>query len=163
MEATGVYWETCAEFFQEQLTEEYQQRVREIPAFGRTQDLLESIPSLGVVFAGTILTETRNFHAIMSGRQRVAYAGIAPTSCQSGSTELPRHISKAGNSRLRRAAYLAAVCATRTRSPFATFYQRLIAAGKPPKVALIALARKILLVAYGVVRSGTPYNVDHVS
>ena len=134
-----------------------------ISSLGRTQHLLEAIPGIGPVIAGTLLTETGNFHAILSGRQLVAYAGMAPTPRQSGSMDLPRHISKAGNPRLRRAAYLAAVSATRTSSPFATFYKRLVGNGKPRKVALVALARKILTVAYAIVRSGTPYNPDHLS
>ena len=134
-----------------------------IPTLDHTRRLLEAIPSIGIVFAGTLLTETGNFHAIVCGRQLVAYAGYAPKSCQSGDKDLPRHISKAGNARLRKGAYMAAVSATRTRSPFATLYRRLRAAGKPPKVALVAVARKILLVAYAVVSSGVPYNPDHVS
>ena len=145
------------------LIAEYEKRVQASPSLGRTQHLLEAIPGIGPVIAGTLLTETGNFHAILSGRQLVAYAGMAPTPRQSGSMDLPRHISKAGNPRLRRAAYLAAVSATRTSSPFATFYKRLVGNGKPRKVALVALARKILTVAYAIVRSGTPYNPDHLS
>jgi transposase len=145
------------------LIAEYAKRVAASPTLGRTQGLLETIPSIGPVIAGTLLTETDNFDAIMCSKQLVTYSGMVPVPWQSGSMDLPRRISKAGNPRLRRAAYLAAVSATRTSSPFAMFYKRLRANGKPPKVAMLALARKILTVAYAIVRSGTPYIPEYVS
>jgi len=108
-------------------------------------------------------TEPDSFRAIVSAGRLAAYCGLVPKPRQSGNTDLPGRISKAGNPRLRRAAYLVAVSGTRTQSGLATFYQRLIAAEKPRKVALIALARKILTVAYAVVTSRTPYNPDYAS
>ncbi|THF68370.1 IS110 family transposase [Deinococcus sp. Arct2-2] len=63
-------------------------------------------------------------------------------------------ISKLGNPRLRRIVYSAAVAATRTKTKEKAFYQRLREQGKPGKVAVIALARKLLCVGFAVVKSG---------
>lgn len=67
-------------------------------------------------------------------------------------------ISKIGNPRLRRVVYLAAVAATRTQSKEKAFYQRLRDQGKPGKVAVTALARKLECVGFAVVQSGRPYD-----
>jgi transposase len=64
-----------------------------------------------------------------------------------------------GNPRLRRVLYLAAVAAVKTDSPIRDFYQRLLAKGKPKKVALIAVARKLLTLAFTLVKTQCPY--DH--
>jgi len=63
-----------------------------------------------------------------------------------------------GNPRLRRIAYMAAVGATRSRSGLRAFYLGLKQRGKPSKVALVALARKLLCVGLAVVKSGRPYD-----
>ncbi|MFC5601573.1 transposase [Deinococcus cellulosilyticus] len=69
-------------------------------------------------------------------------------------------ISKKGNSRLRKAAYQAAVCSVKTQSFFSAFYKRLRAKGKPAKVALVALAHKILCTALAVVKQQKTYRED---
>jgi len=73
-------------------------------------------------------------------------AGLAPIADQSGQREGVRVIF-GGRPRVRRALYLAALSATRFNADIRAFYQRLRAAGKPPKAALIAVARKLVVLA----------------
>ncbi len=123
--------------------------------------LLVSVPGVGRVTAVTLLAETEGFRNVASSRQLVAYAGIAPAPNQSGLMTKKSCISKVGNVRLRRSLYLAAVPATRTKTSLGVFYRRLRQAGKPPKVALVALARKILCISFAVVRSKEPFDVNY--
>nr|WP_034342981.1 transposase [Deinococcus misasensis] len=72
-------------------------------------------------------------------------------------------ISKVGNKRIRTILYMSAVTVTRLNNEQAEFYRRLVKTGKPKKVALIALARKILRVHFAVLRSGEPSVKGHRS
>lgn len=124
-------------------------------------DLLLSIPGFGFITAATVLAETNGFETLTDGHQVAAYAGLAPAPNQSGHANRRGTISKMGNARLRRIAYLAALGASRSQSPFKTFYQSLRERGKPPKVALVAVARKLLRVGLAVVKSGQPYQATY--
>ena len=100
--------------------------------------------------------------SFLAARQLVAHAGIAPQQYESGtSVKRTACISKIGNARLRRAAYMAALSAIRCKGPLKDFYQRLIARGKAKKLALVAVARKLLVVAFKVARSGMPYDPQY--
>lgn len=125
------------------------------------RDLLLTIPGFGFVSAATVLAETNGFATLADGHQVAAYAGLAPAPNQSGLSNRRGSISKVGNARLRRIAYLAALGASRSHSPFQTFYRSLRERGKPPKVALVALARKLLRVGLAVVKSGQPYQATY--
>lgn len=125
-------------------------------------DLLLSIPGFGFIAAVTVLTETNGFETLEDGHQISAYSGLAPAPNQSGLSTRKGCISKVGNARLRRIAYLAALGASRSHSPMRAFYLRLRERGKPPRVALIALARKLLRVALSVVKSGRAYNPTYL-
>lgn len=127
------------------------------PALRAKLDLLLSVPGFGFISAATVLAETNGFETLADGHQVAAYAGLAPAPNQSGLSNRRGCISKVGNARLRRIAYLAALGASRSQSSFRTFYQSLRERGKPPKVALVALARKLLRVGLAVVKSGQPY------
>lgn len=120
-------------------------------------ELLMSVPGFGFIAAATVLAETSGFATLEEGHQISAYSGLAPAPHQSGLKRGKGNISKVGNARLRRIAYLAALGASRSHSPLRTFYQGLRARGKPPRVALVALARKLLRVGLAVVKSGQPY------
>ncbi|MEF2279394.1 IS110 family transposase [Deinococcus sp. YIM 134068] len=120
--------------------------------------LLMTIPGYGFLTAASVLAETDGFALIETGTQIAAYAGIAPAPFESGSSVQGRgRISKVGNAHLRRTAYLAASGAKHSKGRMGEFYRHLRAAGKPPKVALIALGRKLLRTGLAVVKSGQPY------
>jgi len=123
--------------------------------------LLASIPGIGSLTASILLVETMHLRRMESSDQWAAYAGLSPVPRQSGSFTGRTHISKIGNGRLRRAFYLCALTASRMRNTFGDFYRHLLAQGKPKKVALIALARKLLRVAFAVLKSGQKFNPDY--
>lgn len=123
--------------------------------------LLMSVSGFGFITASSVLAETSGFETLQTGRQLAAYAGLSPAPHQSGSRSGQTRISKVGNPRLRKIAYLAALGATRSNSRLKVFYQDLKERGKPSKVALVALARKLLCVGLAVVKSGKPYDPDY--
>ena len=86
----------------------------------------------------------------------IALAGLAPFNRDSGLMRGSRQI-RGGRRRVRQALYMAAVSASRSKSLFAETYRALRQAGKPPKLALIALARKILVTLNAIVRDQTPF------
>ena len=120
--------------------------------------LLASVPGIGKLTAAILLTETHHLDRLDSARQWAAYAGLSPAPRQSGTMQGKTRISKIGNARLRRALYLSALSTSRLDNALGHFYRHLVNKGKPKKVALIALARKILCVCFAVLRSGRPFD-----
>src|SRR4051812_9691343 len=89
--------------------------------------------------------------------QAAALAGLAPSDDDSGTQQAPRHIA-GGRGRLRRSLYAAALPASFRWNPaLMTYYKRLIAKGKPHKLALVACARRLLIYVNTVVERGTPW------
>ena len=86
-----------------------------------------------------------------------ARAGLAPFAADSGRRRGERHI-RGGRREVRRALYRGALAVARVPGPLRDFAQRLKARGKPSKVALIAVARKLLVIANAVIRDGRPWN-----
>jgi transposase len=106
---------------------------------------LETIVGVGLLTAAVVVAETRPLWGNATPRQVVAYAGLDPAPHQSGTAVRGAgHISKTGNARLRQAVYMAAVTAARCNPVLKPFYERLLAGGKCKKVALVAVARKLL-------------------
>lgn len=98
---------------------------------------------------------TLNLTICATAEQAVAYAGLAPTPHQSGTSVRGRAgIGRTGTARLRTALYLATLSAAQHNPAIKPFYDRLRAAGKPQKVACCAAARKLLHLAWAVGRSG---------
>jgi len=122
--------------------------------------LLLSVPGFAFVAAATIVAETVGFAHLETGREISAAAGMAPSPHQSGSKRGQGRISKTGNARLRRIAYLSALGASKSHSRMRTYYRHLRDTGKPAKVALVALGRKLLITGLAVVKSGRPYQDD---
>jgi transposase len=90
-------------------------------------------------------------------KKMAAMAGLAPFYVDSGQLRGSRRI-KGGRKRVRDALYIAALAAARSHERFKTIYQRLRAAGKPAKLALIAVARKLLVIANAILRDNTPFH-----
>lgn len=111
---------------------------------------LRSIPGIGPVASATLIALMPEL-GTRSPKTIAALAGLAPFNVDSGQFRGRRCI-KGGRRRVREALYMAAVAAVRSRDRFAVFYKRLLEAGKPPKLALIAVARKILVIANAILR-----------
>jgi transposase len=121
-------------------------------AWAESTAYLTSITGIGLVTAGWLLVSTMNFQLCPHPRAATAYAGLAPLTHQSGTSVRSRaRIGHGGNRRLRTALYMATLAAARHNPVIKTLYERLVAAGKPKKVARCAAARKLLHLAWAVV------------
>ena len=123
-------------------------------------ELLQSVPGVGPRAAVAFLAETagRDFE---SGEQVAAYAGVSPRRSQSGSKESPSRISRQGNARLRSRLYLPAVVAKRHNPTVKALYERLVGRGMPKKAAVLACARRLLMILHAVLRDRKPYDPQH--
>lgn len=125
----------------------------------RSVELLTSIPHIGTVTAYTLIAETNAFDLFENRSQLIKYAGLDIVERQSGTSIKGKgKISKRGNSHLRSAAYPGAMAVKRSSSVFQETYQRAIQNGKEKKQAHTAVVRQLLHVAYGVHKSGLPYD-----
>jgi transposase len=122
-------------------------------------DLIASVGGLGVRTAVAILLRMPEIGRL-TREQAAALAGLAPYDDDSGDQVGVRHID-GGRERLRKSLYSAALAAAFHWNPqLKTFYRRLIAAGKPHKVALVACARKLVIYANTVVARGSPWTIE---
>ena len=118
-------------------------------------ELLQTIPGVGPAVSMTLMADLPELGGL--DRKAVAsLAGLAPHPNQSGTRTGQAHIS-GGRPCVRAALYLAAVSATRTDRGFKTEYLAMRRAGKPAKVALVAIARRIVVAANGMIKSGQPW------
>lgn len=117
--------------------------------------LLRSAPGIGPVAAATILAELPELGALTK-KQIAALVGVAPFACESGKWR-GRQRCSGGRKSIRDLLFMAALTATRTRSPIAAFYERLCRAGKPHKSALTAVIRKLVVTLNAMVRDGRAY------
>lgn len=118
--------------------------------------LLRSVPGIGPVAAATLLALMPELGS-RSPKAVAALAGLAPLNADSGMFRGKRRV-RGGRKRVRDALYMAAVAAIRSTSRFAAFYRNLRQAGKAPKLAIIALARKLLVTANAILRDQTPFH-----
>jgi transposase len=117
--------------------------------------LLRSIPGIGALVATVLLTDLPELGTI-DRRAVASLAGLAPHPNQSGSNP-GRSAIGGGRPCVRTALYMAALAASRAKGPFATEYKSMRDAGKPAKVALIAIARKLLVIANAVLKERQPH------
>jgi transposase len=121
------------------------ERIKADDGLARRCAILTSIPGIGFVTAAVLIAGLAELGSI-TAKQSGMLAGLAPIADQSGNREGARVIF-GGRPRLRRALYLAALSAARFNADMRAFYQRLRADGKPAKAALIAVARKLVVLA----------------
>lgn len=127
------------------------------PELSRNLKLLLSIPGIGEISATILLAELPNI-AEFTPKGLAAFTGLSPQEHSSGSSvrKSPR-VSRIGTSRLRSALYMCALTAKRCNPAMTAFVARLTLVGKPAKVILIAVARKLLVLAHAVIRTQTPF------
>lgn len=122
----------------------------------RAEALLRSVPGIGPVAAASLLACAPELGQ-RSAKSMAALAGLAPLNADSGLRHGRRRI-RAGRKRIRDALYMAALAAVRCSTRFGDFHRRLRAAGKPPKLALIAVARKLLVTANAMLRDQVAFH-----
>ncbi len=135
---------------------ELDERIRSSPAWREKDDLLRGIPGVGPVLSRTLLAGVPEL-GTLSNRQAAALVGLAPMADDSGTHRGARRVT-GGRKAVRAVLYMAAQSARRYNPPLREFADRLAAAGKEPKVVLIAVARKLLVIANAVLRTGTPWD-----
>jgi transposase len=117
--------------------------------------LLQTVPGVGPGVARTLLIDLPELGHL--GRREIAsLVGVAPFARDSGSMRGVRRI-RGGRASVRTVLYLAAMTASRFNPPLAVLYQRLRRAGKPPKLAFVALARKLLTILNAIARERTAW------
>src|SRR5215208_6755801 len=121
----------------------------------RARRLLASTPGVGPVTAATLLALLPELGQ-RSPKQLAALVGLAPFNNDSGARRGQRSI-RGGRNRVRDALYIAAFSAAHHAPRFVAFYKTLISAGKPTKLAIIAVARKLLTVLNAIVRDQQPF------
>jgi transposase len=129
--------------------------VRNSPVWCEKEDLLASVPGIGKTLARTLLAELPEL-GTLDRRGVASLAGVAPYTRQSGRWR-GRSMIGGGRSAARSALFMAALVASRRNPVLAAFYQRMLAAGKPKMVGLIAVARKMLTILNAILRDQRPW------
>lgn len=133
------------------------------PALKQQRELLTSIDGIGPTTANLLLGELSRYD-FRKAREVAAYAGLVPQERQSGSSVRGRAwLSKKGNGRLRKALYWPAIVAIRYNPVLAAFARRLRAAGKPKMVVIAAVMRKLLHLAFGVLKHQRPFDPNWIA
>jgi transposase len=130
--------------------------VRQSPIWRERDDLLQSAPGVGPVLSFTILAALPELGRL-DRKAIAALVGVAPLNRDSGMFRGKRMIH-GGRAPVRTALYMGALVATRHNPVIRAFYQRLLAAGKPKKVALTACMRKLLIILNAMVRQQSPWS-----
>lgn len=137
------------------VTGEMDQAIQASPLWRVHEDLLRSVPGVGPTTARTLLAELPELGQL-TRRQISALVGVAPFNRDSGKWRGRRSIW-GGRRTVRATLYMAALVASRSNPALAVFYRRLIAAGKPAKVALVAVMRKLLTILNAMMKHQTPW------
>ena len=126
------------------------QTLRESPVWREKDNLLRSVPGVGEQISQTLLAHLPGL-GTLDRRQIAALVGVAPFNRDSGTMRGGRTV-RGGQARVRAALYMGALVAARYNPVIRDFYQRLLAAGKPKKLALTACMRKLLVVLNSMLR-----------
>jgi transposase len=125
---------------------------------------ITSIVGIGQRTAALLIVATEGFKNFDNSKQLCSFFGLAPTETSSGtSINGKRKISKMGNPLVRKKLYMCSLQASRYNKTCFNLYQRLLAKGKPKKLALIAVANKLLKIVYAIAKSGLPYDREYMS
>ena len=131
------------------------------PTLKQQSELLDSIPGIAETTAALLLSEITDIKQYGSARRVAAYAGLVPRERQSGSSVRGRaRLSKIGNARLRRALYFPAITALRCGPFFQAWAKGLQERGKSKMSVICAVMRKLVHLAYGVLKSGQPFDPE---
>lgn len=131
--------------------------IKDHPDLKKKYDLLKTIPSVGELTASTLLTLLYDASKFKTASHAVSI-GLSPREHQSGSSVKRRSgISKIGDSGIRKTLYMPAMVAFSRMAVFKPFVERMKKRGKPVKVIIVALMRKLIIVAHAILKSGVPF------
>lgn len=158
--------QVCREVLQQQL-EQIEQSLRHLEkerqrlaeqAHRQTYRLIQSVTGIGAQTAAALVAYLGNLSRFGTPQQLSAFVGLNPKPHQSGKRQLPGHISKQGQPYLRTLLYMCAQSAARHNRACRALYERLLQRGKKKKVALIAVANKLLKQVFVVVKKGVVFD-----
>lgn len=130
--------------------------IQQSPLWCAKLDLLTSVPGVGDIVARTLLAELPELGRV-DRHQIAALAGVAPFSRDSGRRKGRRFV-RAGRVQVRAPVYMACFSAIQHNPPLKAFYRRLRAAGKPTRLALVAVMRKLLTMLNAMLRDNRPWH-----
>lgn len=131
------------------------------PGLKADRDLLTSIPGVGATTAAVLLAEIGNVANFSTARELAAFCGLTPRDRTSGSSVRGRpRMCKTGNARLRKALYMPAVVAKNHNPIIKAFCKRLLTKGKPKMAVVGAAMRKLLHIAFGVLKHQQPFSTE---
>lgn len=126
--------------------------------YKKQMDLLTSIKGIGITLAAALIMATGGFTYFDNAKQLTRYLGLSPTYQQSGtSVNVKGHINRNGDAHLRSQLYIGAMASLRCNTECKACFERLRSNGKPGKVAIIAVANKLIRQAFAVVTQEKPY------
>jgi transposase len=139
--------------------EQIRDHINNYPALVQQSQLLDSIPGIGATTAALFLAEVVDIKQYSNARQVAAFAGLVPRQRYSGTSVRGRvRLSKIGNARLRKALYFPAMTALRCSEFFKSWSAGMRARGKCKMSIIGAAMRKLVHLAYGVLKSGKPFD-----
>jgi transposase len=141
--------------------EEIGSAIRDSPLWREKDELLQSVPGVGPAVSRTLLAELPELGSLGRG-EIAALAGLAPYNNDSGRFR-GRKTIRGGRAPVRSALYMAALVASRYNATFREFYQRLLERGKAKKLALAAVARKLLVTLNAILRDKTPWRTTSLA
>lgn len=140
------------------------QTIDDDPDLRQRSELLQSIPGLGERTIPQLLAYIGDPQRFKNVKALVAYASLSPVIRQSGSSlDKRRGTHPQGHHQLKRALYFPAMVAGKYNPVVSAFWQRLKAQNKPGMVIVVACMHKLLAIVYGVLKSGKPFNAQHLS
>ena len=145
----------------EGLDQDLGETLKQSPLWCEQDQLLQSVPGVGPVVSLTLLAQLPEL-GTLTRRQIAALVGVAPHNRDSGTLRGKRTVW-GGRSTVRSALYMGALVASRWNPELRDFYQRLRAAGKPKKVALVACMRKLLTLLNAILMHRTPWQENHAT
>ena len=135
------------------------QAIRDSPLWRAKEDLLRSVPGVGPILSRTLMAELPELGRL-THRQIAALVGVAPLNRDSGSFRGKRRVW-GGRAPVRAVLFMGALVAKQHNRVIRAFYERLLAAGKCKKVALVACMRKLLIILNSMLRNGSRWDPQH--
>lgn len=145
----------------EQTRKKIREHIHRHPGLKEDCDLLETIPGIGAHTATTLLAEIEHLRHYKHARQAVAYAGLSPRLRESGTSGKRSRLSKTGNSRVRKALFMPAISAKKHNPVLRQFSERLALRGKSKMAIIGAVMRKLIHLAFGVLKTRKPFDANH--
>ncbi|MEO8138997.1 MAG: transposase, partial [Gemmatimonadota bacterium] len=140
------------------LDEDLHEVIKTSPVWRVKDALYQSAPGVGAVTALTLIAELPEL-GTLNRKQIAALVGLAPLNRDSGTWRGKRMVWGRGRASVRTVWFLSAMGATHYHPILRLFYQRLVASGKPKKVALVACSRKLLTILNAMARANTPWTL----